>query len=183
MSLTHLKPIFHCYTPLRFLTFSGGIDMEHWAKMGQGNWDLTFWGKTHNGFFWLEILGTRRWSENIVDKIQNLPQINKLHIAQVGLANHQVDFHAVVNKSYFSLCLGFQISSIVLLQMMLGGGVLFSWQQKPNQSVFVGNSKNRLDFTKKQEILLKTRFMVSLVFYKKQFRILLHRNRYNERQN
>ena len=46
--------------PLRFLTFSGGIDMEHWAKMGQGNWDLTFWGKTHNGFFLLEILGTRR---------------------------------------------------------------------------------------------------------------------------
>ena len=50
--------------------------------------------------------------------------------------------------------------------MMLGGGVLFSWQQKPNQSVFAGNSKNRLDFTKKQEILLKTRFMVSLVFIK-----------------
>ena len=35
--LTHFSPMFHFYNPLppkaRQKTFSGGIDMEHWAKM------------------------------------------------------------------------------------------------------------------------------------------------------
>ena len=38
--LTHLSPMFHFYTPWKrqktfsFLTFSGVIEMEHWAKIG-----------------------------------------------------------------------------------------------------------------------------------------------------
>ena len=38
--LTYFSPRFHYYTPRKrsenfgFLTFSGGIEMDHWAKMG-----------------------------------------------------------------------------------------------------------------------------------------------------
>ena len=38
--LTHFSPVSHFYTPWKrqktkgFLTFSGGIEMWHWAKMG-----------------------------------------------------------------------------------------------------------------------------------------------------
>ena len=35
--LTYFSPMFHFYTPWKrqgFMTFSGGIDMEGWAKMG-----------------------------------------------------------------------------------------------------------------------------------------------------
>ena len=38
--LTHFRPMFHFYTPWKhqktggFLMFSGGIEMEHWLKMG-----------------------------------------------------------------------------------------------------------------------------------------------------
>ena len=38
--LTHLSPMFHFYTPWKrqktfsFLTFSGVIELEHWAKIG-----------------------------------------------------------------------------------------------------------------------------------------------------
>ena len=38
--LTHFNPMFHFYTPWKrqkifgFLTFSGGIELKHWAKMG-----------------------------------------------------------------------------------------------------------------------------------------------------
>ena len=32
--LTHFSPMFPFYIPFGFLTFSGGIDIEHWAKMG-----------------------------------------------------------------------------------------------------------------------------------------------------
>ena len=38
--LSHFSPMLHFYTPWKcqktfeFLTFSGGIEMEHWAKMG-----------------------------------------------------------------------------------------------------------------------------------------------------
>ena len=31
--INHFKPIFHFYTT-GFLTFSGGIEMEYWLKMG-----------------------------------------------------------------------------------------------------------------------------------------------------
>ena len=40
VSLTHFNPIFHFHTPLKcqktkgFLTFLGGIEMKHLAKMG-----------------------------------------------------------------------------------------------------------------------------------------------------
>ena len=39
-SLTHFQPMFHFYTPWKqqktggFLMFSGGIEVEHWLKMG-----------------------------------------------------------------------------------------------------------------------------------------------------
>ena len=32
--LTHFEPMFHFYTPWGFLMFSGGIEVEHWLKMG-----------------------------------------------------------------------------------------------------------------------------------------------------
>ena len=32
--LTHFSPVSHFYTPFGFLTFSGGIEMWHWTKMG-----------------------------------------------------------------------------------------------------------------------------------------------------
>ena len=38
--LTHFRPVSHFYTPRKrqkikgFLTFSGGIEMLHWTKMG-----------------------------------------------------------------------------------------------------------------------------------------------------
>ena len=41
MYLTHFSPIFHFYTPWKrqktfdFVTYSGGIGMEHWTKMGE----------------------------------------------------------------------------------------------------------------------------------------------------
>ena len=37
LNLPYFKPMFHFYTPLKtfgFLTFSGGIETEHWFKMG-----------------------------------------------------------------------------------------------------------------------------------------------------
>ena len=39
-TLTHFQTMFHFYTSLKnhktlgFLTFSGGIEVEHWLKMG-----------------------------------------------------------------------------------------------------------------------------------------------------
>ena len=39
-TLTHFQPTFHFYTPRKyqktygFLMFSGGIEVEHWLKMG-----------------------------------------------------------------------------------------------------------------------------------------------------
>ena len=39
-TLTHFQPLFHFYTPWKhkktfaFLMFSGGIEVEHWLKMG-----------------------------------------------------------------------------------------------------------------------------------------------------
>ena len=39
LKLTYFKPVFHLYTPWKrqktkgFLVFSGGIEMEHWAKI------------------------------------------------------------------------------------------------------------------------------------------------------
>ena len=32
--LAHFSPMFHFNILFGFLTFSGGIDIEHWAKMG-----------------------------------------------------------------------------------------------------------------------------------------------------
>ena len=32
--LTHFSPLFHFYITIGFLTFSGGIEMEYWTKMG-----------------------------------------------------------------------------------------------------------------------------------------------------
>ena len=39
LSVIHFSPMFHFYSPRKqkifgFLTFSGGIELEHWAKMG-----------------------------------------------------------------------------------------------------------------------------------------------------
>ena len=42
-TLNHFQPMFHFYTPRKhqktsgFLIFSGGIEVEHWLKLGEEN--------------------------------------------------------------------------------------------------------------------------------------------------
>ena len=93
-TLTHFSPVSHFYTPWKhqktfgFLTFSGGIEMWHWTKMGE--WKTSFFVQWVNRKFVAIVL---QYSINMYKNPYQCFLWDRIHLGMVYDNWHWPFFH------------------------------------------------------------------------------------------